>query len=185
MSYKLTPEERNILLENPDLVMFDPFSAIRTHRCSLGKALVLPVITGLSVFLWAYLCPAFMNAHPGLFAGILCAALILAGGFVPILYFVLDDRAFRTARAEHYAGQLRMLLPEDLDCRIAHVLWVTEEKAEGGWILDGKEEMFGYCSFVNYFRIVPGMDLAVISGGDRFLAFVRPDRKTESLYRNM
>ncbi|MBR7045193.1 MAG: hypothetical protein IKI23_05995 [Lachnospiraceae bacterium] len=38
MSVKLTPEERNILVENPDLVMFDPYSALKTHHISLGKA---------------------------------------------------------------------------------------------------------------------------------------------------
>ena len=163
MSRRITPEERNILLNNPDLVMFDPYSALICHRCSLGKALILPAITGVLVFLWGILCPRFINAHPKLFAGIGCAA-------------------FKKARAEHYVKQLQLLLPNDLECKIARIQWVVVEKAEGGWILDGKEEMFGYCSYVNYFKIEPHADLAVITDSERFWAFIKRDTKTESFY---
>ena len=183
MSRKITIEERNILLENPRLVMFDPYSAIKTHYCSLGKALILPAVTALVFFLWGFFCPDFINSHPGIFAGAGCAALIIASGFLPVLYYLLDDRTFRKAREEHYARQLKLLLPEDLKCRIAYVKWVTYEKAEGGWILDGREEMFGYASFVNSFRIEPDTDLAVISDDIKFLAFIKRDNVTESFYR--
>ncbi len=125
-----------------------------------------------------------MNAHPLLFAGIGCAALVIASGAVPVLYLISDDRTFRKAKEEHYAEQLKALLPEDVTCRIAHIQWVTEEKAEGGWIMDGKEEMFGYASYVNYFRIEPDMDLAVITDDKRFRAFVKRDPKTECFYRD-
>lgn len=185
MSRKLTPEERNVLLENPELVMFDPYKAIKTHWCSLGKALILPAVTGLVIFLWGYLFRDFVNSHPWLYAGIGCGALIIACGAVPISYFILDDRTFKKAREEHYATQLKMLLPQDLECRIAHILWVTEQKAEGGWILDGREEMFGYSGYVNYFKLEPDTDLAVISGGDKFWAFVKHEKKTESFYQNL
>lgn len=184
MAYRITSEERNILLENPELVMFDPYSGFKTHHASLGKALVLPFITGIVLFLWGYLYPAFMNAHPLLFAGTGCAALGIASGAVPVLYLISDDRTFRKAKEEHYPKQLKALLPEDLICRIAHIQWVTTEKAEGGWIMDGKEEMFGYASYVNYFRIEPDMDLAVITDNEKFWAFVKRDPKTECFYRD-
>ena len=100
---------------------------------------------------------------------------------MPVLYLLMDNRTFRKAAEEHYAVQLRLLLPEELECRTAHVQWVTYEKAEGGWILDGREEMFGYASCVNVFRIEPDTDLAVISGGG-FTAFVRRDERTECFY---
>lgn len=183
MTRKVTTEERNILLDHPELVMFDPYSALKSHRCSLGKALIFPVVTGVLVFLWGYFCPEYIDAHPRIFAGIGCAALALASGFLPVLYFVLDDRTFKKAKAEHYAKQLQMLLPKDLECMIAYVQWVVVEKAEGGWILDGKEEMFGFCSYVNYFRIEPHTDLAVITDRESFWAFIRRDSKTECFYR--
>lgn len=184
MSRKLTPEERNILLENPELVMFCPYDAMKTHYCSLGKALILPFFTGLLIFLWGFLFPDSVNSHPKTFAGTGCAALVLASGALPVLYLLLDDRTFRKARKQHYEKQLRLLLPKNPECRIAHVQWVVHEKAEGGWILDGQEEMFGYASYVNVFRIEPDTDLAVISDGAKFLAFVRRDSRTESIYRN-
>ena len=182
MSRKITPEERNILLDNPELVMFDPYDAIKVHICSLGKALILPALTGILVFLWGYLCPEYINAHPRIFVGIACAALVFASGALPLLYLAADDRDFKKAKEEHYARQLRMLLPEDLECMIARVQWVVVQKAEGGWILDGKEEMFGYCSYVNYFSIEPDSDLAVVTDHEKFWAFIRRDTKTECFY---
>ena len=183
MSRKITPQERNILLEHPELVMFDPYSALRTHRCSLGQALILPAVTGVIFFLWGFLCPGFINAHPRLFAGAGCAALIIASGTLPVLYMLLDDRRFRKAREDHYAEQLKLLLPQDLECSTARVQWITYEKAEGGWILEGREELFGYASCVNFFRIEPDTDLAVISDGVKFRAFVKRDTNTESFYQ--
>ena len=109
--------------------------------------------------------------------------MIIASGTLPVLYMLLDDRTFRKAREDHYAEQLKLLLPQDLECSIARVKWVTYEKAEGGLILEGREELFGYVSFVNFFRIEPDTDLAVISDGVKFRAFVKRDINTESFYQ--
>ena len=185
MSRKITAIERNILLENPEIVMFDPYRALKTHRSSIGKALILPVIIGTLVAFWSLLFPEFIHTHPRLFAGVGCAALIIAVGAVPMLYLVFDNRTFKNAKAEHYARQLQMLLPKDLGCSIAHVQWITEHKGEGGWILDGKEELFGFSSYVNYFKIEPDTDLAVISDGKKFQAFVKRAAETESFFRGV
>ena len=183
MARKLTQEERKILLDNPELVMFNPYRAFKTHRLSLGRALVFPVITGALFLLWGILCPAWINEHPNLFAGIGVAALIIASGAMPVLYLVFDDRTFKKASDEHYAKQLRLLLPEDLEYRIVHIQWVIPEKAEGSWMIDGKEEMFGFASYVNHFAIEPDTDLAIVTDGKKFWAFVKRDPKTESIYR--
>lgn len=102
---------------------------------------------------------------------------------MPVLYLVFDDRTFKKASDEHYAKQLRLLLPEDLEYRIAHIQWVIPEKAEGSWMIDGKEEMFGFASYVNHFAIEPDTDLAIVTDGKKFWAFVKRDPKTESIYR--
>lgn len=179
----ITTEERKLLLENPELVMFDPYRGFRTHRASLIKALILPVVTGALILLWWFLYPEFTKTHPELFAGIGCVALIFVVGSVPMLYLVSENHALKKARRVHYAKQLALLLPIDLECIIARVQWVTEQKAEGEWIIDGKEEMFGFSSYVNCFRIDPNTDLAVIRGRNDFLAFIKQDTKTESFYR--
>ena len=117
MKRKVTQEERDILLNNPELVMFEPYGAMKVHRTSLGKALILPFIIGAVFFVWGFLCPDFINEHPTLFAATGCIALVLASGFLPILYFILDDRDFKKAREEHYSKQLKMLLLGALDAQ--------------------------------------------------------------------
>ena len=161
--------------------MFEPYGAFKVHRASLGKALILPAITGIAFFLWGFLCPDFINGHPTLFAAAGCLALVLASGFLPILYFILDDRTYKKAKETHFAKQLKMLMPQDLTCGVALIQYVTVEKAEGGWILDGREEPFGYCGCVNYFKIEPQTELAVVYG-EKFYAFVKRNPKTESFY---
>ena len=179
---KVTPEERETLLNHPELVMFDPYKAMKSHRLSLWKALILPLFTLAAVVLcWVFL-KDYVNERPRLWAGVGCAALLLSCAAVPVLYLFLDSRAFRRAKEEHYVKQLKALLPEEPECGTARVLWVVPEKAEGGWILDGNEEMFGFCGFENAFRIAAGEDLAVVSGKG-FLAFVKQDPATESFYR--
>ena len=181
MKRKVTAEERTILLDNPELVMFEPHGALKVHRASLGKSLILPAFTGIVFFLWGFLCPDFINRHPVFFAATGCIALVLASGFLPFLYFILDDLDFKKAKEQHYSKQLKMLMPLELQCDVALVQYVVYEKAEGGWILDGREEPFGYCGCVNCFRFEPQTEVAVVSG-EKFYAFIRRDRKTECFY---
>ena len=49
--------------------------------------------------------------------------------------------------------------------------------------MDGKEEMFGFASYVNHFAIEPDTDLAIVTDGKKFWAFVKRDPKTESIYQ--
>ena len=181
MKRKVTPEERDILLNNPELVMFEPYGAFKVHRASLGKSLIMPFITGALFFAWGFLFPDFINEHPTLFAATGCIALVFASGFLPVLYFILDDRDLKKAREAHYAKQLKMLLPKDLECNVATIEYVTVEKAEGGWIIDGREEPFCYSGCVNYFKFEPQTDVAFVYG-EKFYAFIKRDPKTECFY---
>lgn len=170
-----------MLLNNPELVMFYPYKGFKVHHVSLGKALILPAFVSVSMFLWGLLCPDFINAHPVIFSSVFCVSLIVACSFLPVLYLILDDRAYKKAIETHFAKYLEQLMPLELNLNIAHVQYVIYEKAEGGWIMDGKEEGFGYSGYVNTFRIEPGTDLVVIYGDD-FFAYVKRDPGTESLY---
>ena len=109
------------------------------------------------------------------------SGLVFASGFLPILYFILDDRAFKKAREQHYSKQLKMLLPADIECNVATIEYVTVEKAEGGWIIDGKKEPFCYNGCVNYFKFEPKTEVAIIYG-EKFYAYIKRDPKTESFY---
>ncbi|MBR4913815.1 MAG: hypothetical protein IKZ42_00890 [Clostridiales bacterium] len=181
MKRKVTPEEREILLNNPELVMFEPYRAFKTHRASLLTAVIPPFGAAGLMFMWAYFFPGFIDAHPTLFAAVSTTLLVVAAGFLPITYFILDDSTYKKARENHYAKYLKMLLPKELECNIAHINWVEVQKAEGGWTVDGKEEYFGYCGFVNYFKFEPETDVAFVSG-EKFFAYVKRDSRTESFY---
>ena len=182
MSRKITSEERRILLENPELVMFDPHPALKTQRISFSKAVLLPTVAGIAFLLCGMLFPGIVHSHPVLFAGFGCAVLVLAVGVAAVRFLKPDDGGIRTAEKNHYVRQLEILLPEEPECRIAHILQVTYEKAEGVWLMNGTEEPFGYSSYVNVSKIEPDSDLAVITDGTAFWAFVRRDSKTESIY---
>ena len=181
MKRKVTPEEREILLNNPELVMFEPYAAFKTHRASLLTAVIPPFGAAGLMFMWAYFFPGFIDAHPTLFAAVSTTLLVVAAGFLPITYFILDDRAYKKARENHYAKYLKMLLPKELECNIARIDWVEIQKAEGGWIIDGKEEFFGYCGCVNCFKFEPQTDVAIVYG-DKFYAYIKRDPRTESFY---
>ena len=182
MSRKITSEERRILLENPELVMFDPSPGLNTHGHSLGKAVLLPAVTGIVFLLCGMLFPGLVHSHPVLFAGTGCTVLVLAAGAAAVRFLKPDDGMIRTAEKDHYVRQLEILLPKEPELRIAHILQVTYEKAEGVWLMNGTEEPFGYSSYVNVSKIEPDSDLAVITDGTAFWAFVRRDSKTESIY---
>ena len=182
MSRKITSEERRVLLENPEFVMFDPSPALNTHGHSLGKAVLLPAVTSIVFLLCGMLLPGLVHTHPVLFAGTGCAVLVLAAGAAAVRFLKPDDGMIRTAEKDHYVRQLEILLPKEPELRIAHILQMTYEKAEGVWLVNGTEEPFGYSTYVNVFRIEPDTDLAVITDGTAFWAFVRRDSKTESIY---
>ena len=60
---------------------------------------------------------------------------------------------------------------------------VVREKAEGWYIKDGEEKMFGFSRMVNYIKIEPDSDLVEIYDGKGFWALVARDDLTESLYK--
>ena len=181
MSRRLTSEERKVILDHPELVMFNPYSAIKTHHISIGRALILPFVVSMLIILCRLVFPAFINDHTTLFAVCSCIALIVSCGFQPVLYKILDDRFFRKAEETFYAECLQKLLPEDVTLELVHIQYVVNEKAEGGWIRDGREEGFGFSGYVNCFAIRPETDLAVIHGG-KFFAYIKRDSKTERFY---
>ncbi|MDY6339003.1 MAG: hypothetical protein SPL61_05150 [Saccharofermentans sp.] len=183
MKRKVTPEEREILLNNPELVMFEPYGAFKTHHASLFTTLIPPVIVAAIAAAVIFLFPDFVNSHDTAFAVTATLLLIAACAFIPFFYFFLDDRAYKKARETHYAKYLRMLLPEDLECNIATIDWIEVQKAEGGWTVDGEKGLFSYSSFVNYFKFFPQTDVAFVTG-EKFFAYIKRDPKTESLYQD-
>lgn len=185
MTRKVTAEERRIIIDNPELVMFDPYPAIKYHPpVSLGKALIIPSVVIVILVALCFLFPNVLEDHPTLSGAGIFILIVVSCAFLPLLNLFINERNLKKARACHYSEQLKARLPEELECKVVQVDYVVYEKGEGGWIDDGKKEMFSYSGFVNYFRIVPQTDLAIVfSVEGKFFAYIKRDTRTESFYR--
>lgn len=185
MSRKVTAEERQILLDNPELVMFEPYRAMKYRALSFWKALIMPFVILAIIILSLILFPDAMNRHPTLYPVLGVTLLTLSCACYPFLHMFLDDREHKKARANHYSKPLKKLLPEDLDCQVVYVEYITVEKMEGGYIDDNGEKGFiSYVGYANIFRILPNTDLAIVySEKGRFYAYIKRDPRTECFYR--
>jgi hypothetical protein len=108
--------------------------------------------------------------------------LVISFAFLPVHYWILDDHDYNEALETHYAQYLNNLMPDELECNTALVNYVTYEKCEGGWTVDGREEAFGYSRCVNIFKLMPQTRVAFVSNGKGFFAYIRRDPRTECFY---
>jgi hypothetical protein len=113
---------------------------------------------------------------------VMLIAFLVSMAIAPVLYLKVDTRAYRKAEENHYAEQLKKLLPEELTCKRVTVDYIVMSKGEGGYIENGQLVGFGFGSFRNGFEILPQSELAIIYGGEKFFAFVKSDPKTGSFY---
>ena len=123
---------RNILMSQKFLQGFEVSAVLdHVHREGVPKdvgrdPLLLDAgIAAVLFFGFGFLFPDFINAHPTFFAATGCAMLVLSAGFLPLLYFILDDRDYKKARATHYEKYLKMLLPKELECNTALISYMV------------------------------------------------------------
>ena len=183
MEKMVTEDERQILLDNPGLVMFNPYRGIKPHRRSILYAFIPSLIALVLTVVPVFVFPGFVISNGSLYFALSMVIFFASIFAIPLLYVLMDDRDYKKNRESHYARHLKLLMPEKLKCNIVTIEEVTVEKAEGIWIFDGKREFFGYVPYVNYFKIEPGMQMAVVYDGEGFEAFIRRDVKTECFYR--
>jgi hypothetical protein len=180
MARQVTSEERNILLSHPEFVMFDPY------MLKLGKPMLalsfLPLL--FCPFAFALIAVSgLVKVHPHIAGFLMAMSMVFACIVLIFLYIRIDDWYDAKYRNTHYSKHLHILLPKDLKCDVVHVTSVVREKAEGWYIKDGEEKMFGFSRMVNYIKIEPDSDLVEIYDGKGFWALVARDDLTESLYK--
>ena len=181
MQRKITAEERQTLLDNPELVMFDPYSGRTSYAISWLKLLALPSAVTVLFLAFGFIFPDIIESHPNLFAGIGFILIIAACAFIPFKWYIEADLEYKRSVKTHYIKDLRRLLPIELTCSTAYIQSVIYEKCEGSWIYNGKEELFSYSGFVNIFRFIPQTEVAMVHGKG-FMAFIKRDPRTESFY---
>lgn len=181
MTRNVTPEEREILLNNPELVMFDPFPGFRHHRRSVALAFLPFIIVVICEALLFILFGKQFDSYPMAYTVVMIIAFLASAGIIPVLYLIIDKRPYRRAEENHYADQLRVMMPDELTCRRVIVDYYEPSKGEGGYIDDGRLEYFALGSARSYFEIVPKSELVILLGKG-FWGFVKRDPKTGSLY---
>ncbi|MBR3341139.1 MAG: hypothetical protein IKG30_05925 [Clostridiales bacterium] len=174
--------ERQIILDNPELVMFNPYKGWKPHRRSVLYAFIPSVIAFALIIVPVLLFPGFVSSIEKVYVGVSMVIFFASIFAIPFVFVKLDDRDYNKNLVTHYGRQLKALLPGKLWCNIVTIENITVEKAEGVWIIEGESVPFGYASYVNCFRMEPGMEMAVVYDRNGFEAYIKRDVRTESFY---
>ena len=176
---QITKDERQVLLDYPELVMFRVKGELDIKRIAI---FFIPGI--MSVLIPAALAfSPFGRSHPGLVTVLSIALLILFCAVFVWLYMYFSKRRYEEAQKNYNIGILKRTLPEELFCKIVTIKYIVEQQAEGAYIDDGEEKLFGYTGYYNCFRLVPNMDVAIVTDNKSFWAFIKRDDATESIYK--
>lgn len=173
MARPITQEEREILLENPELVMFTPQHAGLKPVVFL---LVIPVTTmvllAAAILLWNPLL-AWVESAPTLS----CLAYVAICALMP-WPFLFAKRRYDEAYG--YDRELRSLLQrEGLTVEVVRIVGVVLQRAEVYAEGDDGPFMFGIAFVRNPFVPEEGTLMAILHAGKVGLA-VRPDPRTAS-----
>lgn len=175
---QITKDERQVLLEHPELVMF----RVR-WELDIKKIVIFSIPGIMSILIPATLAfSALGRLHPALVTVFSIILDIIVVCIFTLLYLYFDKRRYEKAQKNHFMRILRRSLPEELFCKIVTIKYVLEQKAEGVYIEGGKEEPFGYGDYFNCFRLVPNTDVAIVTDNRSFWAFIKRDDATESIY---
>jgi len=169
----ITQEEREILIENPELVMFKPQHAGLEPVVFL---LVIPVTTMVVLAGAIWFCKpllALVEAAPTL----TCLAYVAISALMP-WPFLYAKRRYDEAYG--FDRELRRLLgKEGLTVEVVRITGVVPMRAEVYAVGDDGPFMFGIASTRNTFVPEEGTRIALVLAGEVGLA-VRPDPKTSS-----
>ena len=175
----ITKDERQVLLDHPELVMFRVKRELGTNRIAIFS---IPGI--LSVLIPATLAFSPLGrSHPALVTVLSIALMILIIVVFVWLFQYFDKRWYEEEQKNYNIRLLKRTLPEELFCKIVTIKYVVEQQAEGAYIEEGEEKLFGYTGYNNCFRLVPNTDVAIVTDDKSFWAFIKRDDATESFYR--
>lgn len=176
----VTEEERQVILEHPELVMFHA-GRDKTDVKRGGLMLVIPAV--IAVFGPIPLCfTSFAEAHPNLVViiSLLWVLVVICVSVPAIMHY--DELRRRKSEASHNINILKKALPKDLVVSVVTIKYIEPQQAEGVFIEEGEEKYFGYASCKNYIPLIPDSKVAIIRAEEDFFAFVKRDAVTESLF---
>ena len=173
MKRPVTEEERQVLMANPELIMFAPRQQGIHPTVFL---LVIPVTTMviLAAVLWfTGAANVLVNTAP--VASTLAFVAICVATPWACLYIKRQyDEAYGCDR------ELRRLLSRDLMVEVVHITGSVLQRAEVYAEVDGQQFIIGIASTKNTFVPDTGSNVAILYADDATLC-VKPDPKTQSL----
>ena len=177
---KVSKEERQLLLEHPELLMF---KAGNDKSDFAGGIKMIFIPAAIAVLPPIPLCfTAFAEAHPDLVV-ILSLLWVIAVICVSVpLIMRYSARRTRKAAGDHNINILRHILPEELVRSVVTIKYIVPQQCEGAYTEDGKECSFGYLGYKNYIPLIPDTKIVIVRDDADFFAFVKRDSATESLY---
>ena len=173
MKRPVTEEERQVLMANPELIMFAPQHQGIHPTVFL---LVIPVTTMviLAAVLWfSGAANVLVDAAP-VASALAYAALCVATPWVCLYAKRRYDEVYGCDR------ELQRLLSHDLLVESVHITGSVPQRAEVYAEVDGQRLLIGIASTKNTFVPDAGSDVAILYARDATLC-VRPDPKTQTL----
>lgn len=190
MSRELTQQERQLLLDNPQLIMFNPAKGVTVfikHPILLAFLPFAIFAVGIPILVFTF--EDFFIAHDALFSVVLCVGMLLTVILIPVVYCLKDSRTWKKEHSDSYRIPLKRVLPERLTGRvvtITHVDFKNQQDIQYALLTveeDGVEKKYNYFGFVNRFELIEGQELLVVADGE-FFAFVQRGTLSEGLYNS-
>lgn len=190
MSRELTQQERQLLLDNPQLVMFNPAKGVTVFIKHPILLAFLPfAIFAVVIPILVFTFEDFFIAHDVLCSVVLCVGMLFTVIMIPVVFCLKDSRTWKKEHSDYYRIPLKRVLPVRLTGRvvtITHVDFKNQQDIQYALLTceeDGVEKKFNYFGFVNRFELIEGQELLVVADGE-FFAFVQRGTLSEGLYNS-
>lgn len=190
MSRELTQQERQLLLDNPQLIMFNPTKGVTVFIKRPILLAFLPfAIFAVVIPVLVFTFEDFFIAHDVLFSVVLCVGMLFTVIMIPVVFCLRDKRVWEKEHSDYYRIPLKRVLPVRLTGRvvtITHVDFKNQQDIQYALLTceeDGVEKKYNYFGFVNRFELIEGQELLVVSDGE-FFAFVQRGTLSEGLYNS-
>lgn len=189
MSRKLTQEERQMLLDHPQLVMFKPTDAISPYiKHPILLAFVPFIFFAIFVLIIFFVFLDFFTAHEAILTVFLVVSMLFSVILIPVVYITSENRRWKREHSDSYRIPLGRLLPKEIEGVIVTITkneFKSEYDEQYALLTvdeNGEEKVYNYFAFVNRFDLIVGQELLIIKGEGDFFAFVRSSTLTDGLY---
>ena len=181
----LTAEERQILLENPELVMFAPKGT---------NYLKLWIVVEVFFFIVLIIGLVFRNTVSffitNLFIGITMTGILAPGPVLVLVMFLTSNpkslgKPNKRQQKTRYLRELKMSMPKEPMINIVTIEGVVPHDGVVYFHVDGKKDSWVFTTyFANPFNLDSGTKIVIVYGKN-FQAFIKRAPQTEKLYESL